>query len=529
MLADGCRYVRSALRTAAALRRFVREPPLATPPEDRIRDWLSRRETRFLSVVKQTIFDCPHSPYLRLLHHAGCTYEDVCELVRKEGLEGALEGLYDAGVYVTHDEMKGRVPVRRGSQTFHFAASDFDNPLLVAHMGSQTSGSTGRGTSVRVDFAHFADRAWQYAFWLDALGLRRAEHAIWFPATFSAVSRLMRLTRIRRPPRRWFSQVALNPLKPPRMTRAQVFGLVLLARLFGAHFPMPRHVSVAHPGPVIEWALRRLERGHRVCIDTYVSSAARACQWAHERGVTLKGATFLVIGESVTPACRAAIEAAGACCFPLYGIVEHGTIAAGCLAPAASDDMHVLADTSAVIVRQRPLAHDQQAGVLFVTTLSTATPKASLNADTGDCGVLERRRCGCAMERAGYDLHVRNVWSHSKLTAEGLTFDGAAVLRILDEVLPAQFGGRPGDYQLRAEPTDAGVTRYVLSVDPSVGATDLQAVRVAFLDALGGRKGTGRLAAEFLREAGQLAVVRRRATVLPGGKALPVALAPRRP
>jgi len=525
-LTNAYRYASSVLRTAAALRRFLDHPPITSPPEQQIRNWLNQRESRFLSVVRQTIFEHPESPYLRLLQNAGCTYEDVCELVRKEGLEGALHRLYDAGVYVTHDEMKGRTPARRGSQTFRFTEGDFDNPLLTVHMGGETSGSSGKRTPVRVNFGHFATRAWQDALWLDALRLRDAKHAIWMPPTYSAVSRLMRLTRTGRPPRAWFSQIALNPLKPPRLTRVQVFGLAFLARLFGIHFPAPRHVSVTHPGPVVDWALRRLTHGRRVCIDTYTSSAVRACQWAHERGLPLGGVTFLSTGEPVTAARRAAIEATGARCYPLYGIIEHGMIAAGCLAPAASDDMHVLTDLNAVIARQRLLGAGQQASVLFETTLGTATAKASLNADTGDCGILEDRRCGCSMERVGYHLHVRDVCSHSKLTAEGLTFDGWSVLRVLDEVLPQRFGGQPGDYQLITEPAAGGVTRYILSVHPSVADRNPEAVRTAFLEGLGGHRGADRLAAEFLREAAQVAVVRRRPIVGAGGKSLPVMVRP---
>ena len=46
---------------------------------------------------------------------AGFELADIRRLVEDLGLEEALERLYDAGVYVTQDEFKGRQPIRRGA------------------------------------------------------------------------------------------------------------------------------------------------------------------------------------------------------------------------------------------------------------------------------------------------------------------------------------------------------------------------------------------------------------------------------
>ena len=76
---------------------------------------LARREESFLELLDRALARDERHPYSRLLRHAGITLRDVGEGVRARGLEPTLAMLHDHGVYVTLDEFKGRVPIRRGS------------------------------------------------------------------------------------------------------------------------------------------------------------------------------------------------------------------------------------------------------------------------------------------------------------------------------------------------------------------------------------------------------------------------------
>jgi hypothetical protein len=85
-----------------------------------------------LRVLELGVFANPSSPYLPLLRGAGAELGDVRHLVRTQGLEGALGSLYDAGVFVTLDEVKGRTSIERKGISIPVRQGAFDNPLLTA-------------------------------------------------------------------------------------------------------------------------------------------------------------------------------------------------------------------------------------------------------------------------------------------------------------------------------------------------------------------------------------------------------------
>lgn len=97
-------------------------------------------------------------------------------------------------------------------------------------------------------------------------------------------------------------------------------------------------------------------------------------------------------------------------------------------------------------------------------------------------------------------------------------FLDADVVRVLEEVLPARFGGRPIDYQLLEDETDDGQTRLRLLVHPSVGPLDEQAVADAFLSELGGGGRVERLSELLWREAGVPRVERSEPRATASGK-----------
>jgi hypothetical protein len=91
---------------------------------------------------------------------------------------------------------------------------------------------------------------------------------------------------------------------------------------------------------------------------------------------------------------------------------------------------------------------------------------------------------------------------------------------VLEEVLPARFGGVPTDYQLVEEEADGGPPRVRLLVRPEVGPLDPAAVAEAFLGALASGEGAERIMEQVWRDSQVLRVERRAPFVTPSGKIL---------
>jgi hypothetical protein len=110
---------------------------------------------------------------------------------------------------------------------------------------------------------------------------------------------------------------------------------------------------------------------------------------------------------------------------------------------------------------------------MLLSSLLPSAPVLMLNVCLGDQAALVRRSCGCAMERHGWSLHIEGVRSFEKLTAGGITLLDVDVVRVLEEVLPARFGGAPTDYQLVERPDGAdGRPEVRLLVSPALGPLD---------------------------------------------------------
>ena len=104
--------------------------PMITDPKAVVRRNLRNREANFLDLMRRAVFDHPPSPYHSLFRWAGCTYGDLEKAVHADGLETTLESLRKAGVYISHDEFKGKTPIKRGSHEMVVDANDFGNPLI---------------------------------------------------------------------------------------------------------------------------------------------------------------------------------------------------------------------------------------------------------------------------------------------------------------------------------------------------------------------------------------------------------------
>jgi hypothetical protein len=92
------------------------------------------------------------------------------------------------------------------------------------------------------------------------------------------------------------------------------------------------------------------------------------------------------------------------------------------------------------------------------------------------------------------------------------------VVRVLEEVLPARFGGEPTHYQLVEDAAPDGAPRLRLLVHPAVGPVDETRVAAAFLEAIAAGAGAERIVSHLWREAGAVCVDRRPPVTSAGGK-----------
>jgi hypothetical protein len=99
-----------------------------------------------------------------------------------------------------------------------------------------------------------------------------------------------------------------------------------------------------------------------------------------------------------------------------------------------------------------------------------------------------------------------------------MTFYDSELCRVLEEVLPASFGGGPLDYQLVEEEARTGTPVLSLVVDPAVGPLHQDRVIETFLDAIGGGQELKRVMVEAWRDGRYVRLVRRRVAMGRSGK-----------
>jgi hypothetical protein len=320
---------------------------------------------------------------------------------------------------------------------------------------------------------------------------------------------------------RWFSQV--DPASAGLSSRYRWSADLMRwgGRLAGTPIPSPEHVPVDDPRPILRWMEEVLRGGGTPHLFTYPSSAVRLAQSACDHGADLRGTRLLLGGEPLTEATLARIVSTGARAVPSYGASECGLLADGCLAPEASDDMHFFSDRH-VLIQAGP--DGARPGLpphaLFVTSLRPTAQLILVNASLGDRGVVGERACGCPLDGLGWSTHLRAVRSFEKFTAGGMNFLDADVIDVLERVLPARFGGGPGDYQLVEEQNSDGRTGLRLLVHPAIGPLRSADVSDAFLGALGTGPGAARLMAAAWERAGLVRVERRAPLTTGSGKLL---------
>jgi hypothetical protein len=518
MLARGLTEAGMVLRLTRDLRSFLASPITGAQAVDSVRRQLKARSERFVEMVETSILGHPRSPYRWLLRVAGCELGDIRALVKAEGLDGALQRLCEAGVYVAFDEFKGREDIVRGSQRLSVSAGDFDPPRASAHMEIRTGGSRGAATPLKLNFAFIADKALQSALAFEAHGLQEHDKALWLVA---GLRHLLQYSKAGHVPIAWFYPVA------PLSLRSRVLGayLSVLGRFLGAALPRPVFLDLKDTERMARWLADRARRGRPVCLTTYGSSVVRICDAATKSGIDLAGVAFMTIGEPYTVARRKIIRDSGATGLPAYAFNEAGTLGFGCCEPQAPDDMHLLSSTYGLIQRPRAIG---QSGLtvdaLLVTSLLTSGPKVLLNTESGDYCAMLRRSCHCLYGTLGLDTHLMHIRSFEKLTVEGMTFVKTDLLRILEEIMPARFGGVSTDYQLVEEPRPGGLYGLILTVSPHVGAVDDDLLRQTFLEEIARDGRSSKLMAGAWARADAVTVRRADPIVTKAGKILPLHL-----
>ena len=465
------------------------------------------------------VFRRPASLYGELVRAAGCEPGDFRRLLAREGVEGALTELARAGVYLSVEEFKGRRPVVRGSRTFEGGPEAVRNPAARFHLPARSSGSrSGGGTPILIDLDYVRDTAVDTAAALAAWGAAGTERATWEVPGGGAMYRLLEFAACDGRAARWFSRLPLDDPELPSRYRRSATALRWAGRLGGVRFAPPSLATIEDPTPILDWMLATLAAGRRPLLVAMTSAAVRLAETALARDAELRGGWVVAAGEPLTAARRATLERAGLTVIPRYGAIETGALGFGCLAARHVDDLHWVADLHALIgtAESTHLPPD----TLLISSLRPSAPFALINVSLGDSAAMERRSCGCPLERLGWTLHLHTVRSPEKLTAAGANFLEADAIRVLEQVLPARFGGGPGDYQLIDDESAAGHPRLTLRVHPRLGAVETAAVAAAFLDGLGSSSGAAGLMARLWSERDLLSVERRVPALTHSGKML---------
>jgi hypothetical protein len=105
-----------------------------------------------------------------------------------------------------------------------------------------------------------------------------------------------------------------------------------------------------------------------------------------------------------------------------------------------------------------------------------------------------------------------------------MTLIGTDLVRILEEELPARFGGTPLDYQLLEEEDEQGFTRLYIVVSPDLPLRDEAAVVTAMLEALGRSGHAGAISRTIWGQARTVRVRRARPVWTNRGKLMPLHL-----
>jgi len=499
-------------QTATGVRDFVRIPP----PEDCIglvRRQLENRESLFLDTLRRAVFDETSHPYCEMFHLAKCSHQDVANLVQRDGLEAALHQIRAAGVYLSQDEFKGHTPIVRGGREIPASSGSFRNPLAKGTMRHVTSGSRGKPIQSYRSSEFLIHQEALHELVVREFGLQQRAQVILRPTLPSALGLQDCVIAARKGHRLagWYSSGRSGLYAPATAA------LVMVARSAGCRIPFPTVLPANDFSSAAEQVARLCDEGVPCLVSGPASPAVRLAAAALDRKLDIRGTLFLVSGESLTDAKRLVIEEAGGEPFARYGVSELGFIGHGCRQMTKGDCVHLYSNALAAITHRRaaPLT-DIEVDSLLYTTLLPSAPLVLINFEVNDSGVLEKADCDCEFSHLGFHWRIRDIFSFGKMTGHGMTLMGTELVRLLEHVLPARLGGRPGDFQL-IEYEGSAQTTIELRVSPRVRESSPEKIRECFLAEVRLVYG-GSLAGRAWRHADALDVVLAEPVVTSSGK-----------
>jgi hypothetical protein len=455
--------------------------PLEADPDSLVRRALENREANFLDLMRRVVFDNPANPYYTLFQWAGCAYGDLERAVRTNGLEPTLESLRKEGVYLAHDEFKGKKPVERSGRQMSVKSDDFTNPLVKGVIQTTSGGSRSRGTLTWRSLEYQIYREAQACVLYDQFELAKRPIVGIRQILPSDGGLRMSLTCARRGLfyDKWFALG--GSFRGSGHYRMVMKILLLEARMLGVPVKFPSYLPHNDFSPVARWLARRRTDAVKSILWSSVSNGVRVAAAAVEEGLDISGTTCLLGAEALTDAKREVIEASGCEVYTRYGVSELGQVGVGCPQMKKGNTVHVCRDSLAVISYRRtaPLTEVEIDSLMFTTLLPCAA-FVLVNVEMDDSGVLEPARCDCGLKSMGFTQQVSNIYSYGRLTGQGMTLVGGDMLRILEHSLPRRFGGASTDYQL-VECEGKNQTEMELRVHPRVGAKSADEVRKFFL------------------------------------------------
>ena len=505
------------LRFATGLKAFLRQTISPEQARALVRKWVNQREERLIQKMESAVFGFARSPYLKLFRAAGCELEDVRKLVQSRGVEGTLRHLFEAGIYVRWEELKGRQPARRGGETFEFTERDFDNPLNKGHYRASSSGSSGTPGRVGIDLEDHAESAPDWSVWFAAWGWMDRPLVLWTPTHAGMANRYLKCAKLGAPYTKWFATARMSSLED-RFRSFMVHGLARLV----AGYSRPELVPVDAPERVGAHLIGLLTEGHKPLVNTAPSLAARLSLAVQQSGRSLEGVTFLLGAEPVTEARRKTIEACGAVAVPTYGTSEGGWIGAQFPGARLPDEVHIFRDAYAIIGPKESDSRICAGAPILLTNLRWASPKVLLNAEIGDSAVIAVGAADAAASELGYDIRMHTIRSFRKITAWGVTFGVSDLYSVVEDALPRELGGTLQDYQLVEEQDSDGLSYLLLLVSPRVKAVSDQRIRELFLREIEKIRPMYGFMTTVLSQAGAIRIERREPITTGGDKVLPV-------
>lgn len=506
------------------LREFLREKVTLEEAKATVREVMTQRDENFLRLVERGIYGYAQSPYLSLLKIAQVEFGDIKKMVRVSGVDSTLHALHESGVYVTFEEFKGRKPIERNGQVVSAKVRDFDNPYLTSHYYAETGGSTGVGKQIAHNLNHQRILSKHLMLGREVHGTLGIPNGVWrgILPDGSGISNVLRSAYLGDVPLKWFSPNNVQDIGLRGINyHFGTYSFVVMGRLLGVPIPWPETVRLDEATIVAHWMAETLQSDGACVMHVATSRALRICIAAYEEGLDLTGAVFRLGGEPITDAKVRGIRRTGARYYPTYGLSETGRFALGCGNPIGNNDLHLLPGIVSINQYPRKVNGLEKTVPAFnVSTLLPTAPMILFNTEIDDYGVIETRSCGCPLEEFGLTVHIRDVMSFGKLTGEGVTLVGSDMIYVLEEVLPAHFGGSALDYQLLEDEDEDGFTRLWLIVSPRIEIDDEVKIMEVMKDALS-KQGAGGII-QLWDQAGTIRIKREEPIWTSRGKFMPI-------